>query len=205
MQAFAAATQRERRPVKLKMAENSLFAILLRSRWWISLCLAAAVALVSMAVFPKDIAPFAALAAFPFLVVGCIAAWRQLRAPSPARLAQILAALQQQSWSDFCRQLEAAWQAEGYAIKRLDAGGADLLLERSGRTTVVCARRWKAATHGVEPLRELKQAAQRQQADSAVYAALQPLGGNAAVWAAQQGIVVLDGQALAMLIAKSPG
>ena len=39
------------RPVKFKMAENSLFAVLLRSRWWISFAICAAVVLVSLAVF----------------------------------------------------------------------------------------------------------------------------------------------------------
>src|SRR5256885_1315878 len=40
------------------MAHNSLFAILLRSRWWISIALAALVTLVSTALLPKDIAAF---------------------------------------------------------------------------------------------------------------------------------------------------
>ena len=65
------------------MAENSLFAVLMRSRWWISFAICAAVVLVSLAVFPKDISPFAALGAFPFFVVGCIAFYRQMSAPSP--------------------------------------------------------------------------------------------------------------------------
>lgn len=184
------------------MAENSLFAILLRSRWWISFAICAAVALVSLAVFPKDISPFAALGAFPFFIVGCMAFYRQMRAPSPARLAQIEETLRQQSWSDFCAQLEAAWQAEGYTVQRLDMAGADLLLERNGQTLVVSARRWKAASHGVEPLRELAEAARRQQASASVYVAMQPLGGNAATWAAEHGVMVLDRTALATLIAK---
>ena len=50
------------------MAHNSLFAILLRSRWWISIALAALVTLVSTALLPKDIAPFAAITALPFSV-----------------------------------------------------------------------------------------------------------------------------------------
>jgi restriction system protein len=188
--------------VKLKMAENSLFAILLRSRWWISFLICAAVALLSLAVFPKDISPFAALGAFPFFIVGCMAFYKQMRAPSPARLAQIQEALRQQSWGDFCGQLEAAWQAEGYTVQRLNMAGADLLLARNGQTLMVNARRWKAASHGVEPLRELVDATQRQQAGGSIYIALQPLGGNAAAWATEHGVTVLDGTALATLIAR---
>ena len=68
---------------------------------------------------------------------------------------------------------------------------------------MVSARRWKAATHGVEPLRELQAAQAKQQADLAIYVALQPLGDNASSWAAQNQVVVLNGQSMATLIAKS--
>ena len=40
-------------PLKLKMAENSLFAILLRSPWWISLAIVAVISLLSVALLPK--------------------------------------------------------------------------------------------------------------------------------------------------------
>lgn len=185
------------------MAENSLFAILLRARWWISFAIAAAVALVSAALFPKEIAPFAALAAFPFFVVGCVAAWRQLQAPSPAKLEQIQDVLRQQSWADFCTQLESAWKTEGYEVQRVNTAGVDLLLSRNGQTTAVNAKRWKAATHGVEPLRELKAAADKLEAGTAVYVAMQALGDNASAFAAQQGIVVMDGRGIATLLAKT--
>jgi len=184
------------------MAENSLFAVLMRSRWWISFAICAAVVLISLAVFPKDISPFAALGAFPFFIVGCMAFYKQWRAPSPARLEQIRQVLAEQSWADFSAQLQAAWQAEGYEVQRLNLPGADLLLTRNGQTSVVGARRWKAAVHGVEPLRELLAARAKQQADQAVYVALQPLGENAAGWAAQNQILLLDATAIATLIAK---
>lgn len=186
------------------MAENSLFAVLMRSRWWISFAICAAVVLISLAVFPKDISPFAALGAFPFFIVGCIACYKQLRAPSPARLEQIQQVIAEQSWADFSTQLQTAWQAEGYEVQRLSQPGADLLLRRNGQTSVVSARRWKAATHGLEPLRELQAAQTRLQADQSVYVALQPLGENAASWAAKQQVVVLDAHGIATLIAKTP-
>src|SRR5258708_9049993 len=94
------------------MAHNSLFAILLRSRWWISIALAALVTLVSTALLPKDIAPFAAITALPFFGIGCVAAWRQLRAPSPAKVEQALEIAAQQSWREFADRLDRAWQAE---------------------------------------------------------------------------------------------
>ena len=57
------------------MAKNSLFAILLRSPWWISFAIAAAIILVCGAFLPREIAPFAALGALPINVSGGMAAW----------------------------------------------------------------------------------------------------------------------------------
>ena len=183
------------------MAENSLFAVLMRSRWWISFAICAAVVLVSLAVFPKDISPFAALGAFPFFVVGCIACYRQLRAPSPARLEQIQQVIAEQSWADFSAQLQTAWQSEGYEVQRLNQAGADLLLTRNGQTSVVGARRWKAAAHGVEPLRELHAAMQTRGVQDGLYLLAQgTLSDNARLFARDHGITVVQGDALAGLL-----
>lgn len=187
--------------MKFQMAPNSLFAMLLRSRWWLSFALAGLVTLLCMALLPDHVAPFAALAATPLWIVGCIAAWRQLRAPSPAQVKRLLAECASQPWRSFARQLENAWRAEGYAVHAVNQGVVDFRLERAGQTTLVCARRWKAAHHGVEPLREL-QAARTEHA-TAVYIALQPLGENAALYARDQQLVVLAGTALATLLRKN--
>ena len=72
----------------IKMKENSLFAILLRSRWWISFLVAAAVGLLAVALMPSPYKPLAAFSGGPFLIIGCMAAWRQFRAPAPAAVAR---------------------------------------------------------------------------------------------------------------------
>ncbi|MBN8509743.1 MAG: restriction endonuclease, partial [Burkholderiales bacterium] len=70
--------------MKLRMAENSLFAILLRSPWWVSLAIAAALALLARLLLPERFVAVGAFGAgFPFVVIAAIAAWRRLRAPSP--------------------------------------------------------------------------------------------------------------------------
>ena len=188
----------------MKIPKNSLFAILLRSRWWISFAIAAAVALVTGLLFPREIAPFAMLATLPFLVVGSIAAWRQMQQPNPAKSEQLLADCAKMNWSQFSEQLQRAWQAEGYEVQRLNHGdGAELLLKRQGRSTVVSAKRWKAANQGLEPLRELQKQKDQLQAQGAVYVLLQPLHENAVAWAKQQEIVVLSGPELAQLLHKA--
>ena len=69
------------------MPPNSLFAVLLRSPWWISFALVGLIALVAFALLPAQYAVVGALGGLPIFVVGCMAAWRQLHAPSPARVA----------------------------------------------------------------------------------------------------------------------
>jgi restriction system protein len=48
----------------------------------------------------------------------------------------------------------------------------DFVLQRQGRTTLVSARRWKAARIGLEPLRELQAAREVADAQEAICIAL---------------------------------
>ena len=65
----------------LKLHQNSLFAILLRSPWWISAMVGIGVALVLRLFLPIEFAIFGGL---PFLVIAAVAGWRELRRPCAA-------------------------------------------------------------------------------------------------------------------------
>lgn len=183
------------------MAQNSLFAILLRSPWWISFVLAAAIALLAFAALPLHYAPFGAIAALPIAAIGVVAAVRQWNAPSAAQVERTLAAVATQSWRDFSAALEAGFRRDGHAVTRLPGPQADLRLERAGRVALVSARRWKAASHGVEPLRELQSAGQAAGAHETIYIAA---GGSfseqALAFAKQHGIGLMEGPGLARLL-----
>lgn len=184
------------------MAEKSLFAMLLRSPWWISFVVVGLITLASGALLPREYFVVGALSSFPIFVVGCIAAWRQLRAPSPARVAEILGAVNSMPWRSFADTLDTAWTREGCTVERLPAGGAaDMALAKGGQTTLVSARRWKAATHGVEPLRDLHAAMQTRGASAGVYVVTQgQLSDNARIFARDHGIVVMQAEALAQML-----
>jgi len=185
------------------MAPNSLFAILLRSPWWVSWGIAVAIALLCGALLPGHLAPYAAIGAFPIFVVGCMSAWRQLRAPSAAQVEATLSAAAAMSWRDFADALAAAWQAEGQAVQRLSQSQADLRLDKGGQAVLVSAKRWKAATHGVEPLRDLQAAVQAQGAQAGIYIAMQgTVSDNARSFARDNGLVIMEGSALAALLLK---
>jgi restriction system protein len=149
----------------MKLPENSLFAILLRSRWWVSLLVALGAFGLVRLFLPEGYALFAAL---PFIVIAVMAMWRQLRVPSGARLDAAIDKLRAMPWEEFARALEQGYRRQGYSVKRVE-GPADFELEKVGRLSLVAAKRWKASSTGVEPLKELVAAGKAREAAECVY------------------------------------
>jgi len=172
------------------MAENSVFAILLRSRWWISFVVAAVLGVAAAALLPDGFRVAGITAALPFVVIGVIAARRQWRLPSSARVAQTQEALREMPWPQFADLLEAAFRRDGYAVRRAAGGAFDFELERAGRKTLVCARRWKSARTGLEALRTLHAARESSDATDAIYVCLGDLTDNARPFASAQRVTV---------------
>jgi restriction system protein len=186
--------------VKLKMAKNSLFAILLRSPWWISFTVVLVIGLASGALLPPKYVVFGLMGAMPFVVIGVIAAYRQLRAPSQRHVDQMLEQVGAMPWRDFSQALEQAFVAKGYQVRRLDQGAADLQLQKEGQTTLVSAKRWKAGSHGVEPLRALNEQRRAQDASHCVYVTLGAPADATHRFAEKQAIELLNGVALVLLL-----
>lgn len=182
------------------MHENSLFAILLRSPWWISIAIAGGiVALVKFALPAVPIA-YAVVAALPFIVIGAVAGWRQLRAPSAARVGNTVEALRAMSWGDFSTALEEAFRRDGYTVSRLPGGAADFELTRAGRVSLVACKRWKVARTGVEPLRELWEARRAREAYECLYIATGELSDGARKFAVEKNVRIVHGAELAKLL-----
>ena len=185
--------------LKFKVSENSLFSILLRSSWWISFAVALGVLVLARLIAPEAYFVPAASLALPFLVIGAIAAWKQLRLPGAARVTATAEAVNAMSWREFSALMEQAFQREGYTVTRLD-GAADFKLVKMGKTTLVCCKRWKAASHGLEPLRELDRRREAEEAHDALYVALDGVTDNARGFAGKHRIRLVEGQELAGLL-----
>jgi restriction system protein len=189
--------------MKLRMAENSLFAILLRQRWWVSAAIALAIGGVSAALLPPDWRVAGALSGFPFAVIAAMAAWRGRHTPSADRVAQVDAALHAMPWPAFAALLEQAFQRDGHEVRRSNGVGADFELLRKGQTLLVSARRWKSARTGLETLRELQAA--REKADAgALCIGLGEVSEPAAAYAAQHRIAVWRAAELAEALRGFP-
>lgn len=190
--------------MKLQMAKNSLFAILLRKPWGLSLGIAAVLGLIAMALLPADYRLAGALSGFPFLVIAAMAAWRQRRMPSEAEIVQTHQALAAMTWPAFASLLEQAFQRDGYAVQRSPAAGVDFELERQGRRMLVSARRWKSARSGIEVLQALQAQREAREAADALFVGLGPISDTARPFAAQHGIAVWQAAELAQALRGLP-
>ena len=181
----------------LKMHDNSLFAILLSKGWWVSGLVAVAVFGAARIFMPWD---FSAFVAAPFAIISLWVAWKQLRAPGPARIARTVEKVRAMSWDEFAAALEAAYRREGYTVSRIDGGQADFELVRELRHTLVVAKRWKAGRTGIEPLRELDAAREKREAHEGVYVVTGEVSEQARKFAAEKRIRILEGAELATLM-----
>jgi restriction system protein len=188
--------------VKLKMAKNSLFAVLLRSPAWISFALAAALGALGVALLPADFRVAGALSGLPFIVIGVMAAVRQWKLPSAARIEQTREAVARMAWPAFAALLEQAFRRDGYLVRPGRAGAAwDFELERQGRRMLVSARRWKSAQTGLDALRALQAAREQADVADALHIGLGELSDAARPFAAQHQIAVWQAPEIAQALA----
>ena len=186
------------------MSENSLFAYLLRSPWWVSLAVALALALAARFVLPDEYVFYALSFAIPFVITAAMAAWKQWDIPSQARVDSTLEAVAAMSWRDFSALMEQAFQREGNLVTR-SSGAVDFKLVKAGRTVLVNCKRWKAASHGLEPLRELDAARRAQEANEAIYVAAGNVTDNAVRFATEHRIKLMQGPELTRLLRLRKG
>ena len=182
--------------MKLELNPNSLFAILLRSPWWVSL-------LIALGVFGAVrlfLAPvYAVFAALPFAAIGLYAGRQQLKRPGARRIARTLDKARALPWEGFCSALEEGFRRDGYVAKRTNSG-ADLELTRERKVTLVACKRWKAARTGIEPLREFHAATQAQDAYGRIYVAAGEVTDNARTFAQERNIRLVGEEELALLL-----
>ena len=189
--------------MKLKLAKNSLFAVLLRSPWWVSLCLVAAIAAAAWALLPPAHAPYGVLGASPFLVIAALAARRQWRQPSPTQVEQTLQRLAAMNWQEAAAAVDAGLRRDGYAPTALAGHGADFTAERAGRTVLISCKRWKAASIGIEPLRALHTALEAADASEGWYLAIGSASAAAQRFAGEHRLRLVQGVDLVRLVGSS--
>jgi restriction system protein len=181
------------------MNENSLFAILLRSSFLWSFMIAAVMIGVMLALLPEAYRIVGVVSALPFIVIGCMAAWRQLRAPSAARVARTAEVVRAMSWSEFRTALSDAYRRAGYDVQPAE-GAADLELRKDWRRSLVSCKRWKVGRTGVEPLRDLVKAKEAREAHECMYVAVGEISDNAREFAKKNAVALIGPAELARIM-----
>jgi restriction system protein len=142
------------------MAQQTLFSILLRQPWWVTLLVAFILFAVVHAIFPP-IAPFMAL---PFAGLSVYIAYRQWRGSAGVDPGERLSTLRAMPWEEFSTLLNEAYRRQGYSVAPAEGPGYDFKLTKGGRTFLLQCRRWKVNQVGVAPIRELADAVARTEA-----------------------------------------
>ncbi len=186
--------------LQFRMHENSLFAVLLRSRWWISFAVAMGLFAIARMLLPDKYVIYAAFAPLPFAVIGCIAAWKQLQAPSASHIAQTAEVIRGMTWGEFADAIELAYRNDGFAVNRLSGGDADFETIKGGRIGLVSCKRWKAARTGVEQFRDLEGTRDKRGAHECTYITVGEISANAVAFAKQKKIHLFRDAELARLL-----
>lgn len=99
--------------------------------------------------------------------------------------------------------LAEVFAADRYELS--DGPEGDLKLVRNGYITLVRFRRWRAQSTSAAALTELQQTMRAQNADHGIYITAGTIAENARKMAAEFGIALLDGPALAEFLRRTAG
>jgi len=186
----------------LQPREGSLFAILSRQPWWVSLCIAGAMFAVIRHFLP-DLA--AAATTLPFIVLAIYSAWLQAKEPSSKRVADTLVQLREMRWADFSTVIGDSFRRDGNEVVPSRHVAADLEVRRSGYVTLLSAKRWKVTQVGIGPLRELADAVRSTDARDGCFVTTGSLTEGALEFAAANRIRILQGAELIKQVGRIDG
>ena len=176
--------------------KESLFQILLRQPWWVTLVVALLVFTITRLIYPP-VAPFTA---FPFLVLCGIIAFKQFRGAVPLDAHERLEKLRAMDWDEFSALVTNAYRKRGYAVHPADSRDYDFRLTKDARVTLLQCRRWKVNQVGVGPLRELLKAVAREDASHGICIAAGDFSAPARALTASEPLTLVGGAELVTLV-----
>ena len=103
---------------------------------------------IALALLPEAYRIFGALTGLPFLVIGCIAAWKQWEAPSSARIDRRSPRFARCRGPSFPGVMESAYRRQGYGVSAIGGGAADFEITKEGRTALVQLQALEGGPHG---------------------------------------------------------
>ena len=182
------------------MAQDTLFRILLRQPWWITLLVALVLFWITYSLFPP-VAPFIVV---PFVVLAGYIAVVQWRKVSPSDVLPRLEALRAMSWEEFSALVVRSYEKRGYTVRPAEGRGYDFKLVKDAQTTLLQCRRWKVNQVGAVPVRELADAVARAEAYRGICLAAGEFSQPASKLTASEPVTLVGGAELVELLGN-PG
>lgn len=136
------------------MAQETLFKILSRQPWWVTLLVAIVLFWIAYSVFPP-VAPFIPL---PFVLLAIYFAFKQWGKGTPSDVGKHLETLREMSWEGFSALVVEAYRERGYVVLPSEGRGYDFKLTKDRQVLLLQCRRWKVNQVGAAPVRELAEA-----------------------------------------------
>src|SRR5689334_15721587 len=109
------------------MAQDTLFNLLRRQPWWVSLLVAFVLFWIAHAIF-APVAPFIAL---PFVVLAAYIAFLQFRSGAPADVGGRLAEFRAMSWESFSAAITDSYRRKGFIVTPAKSSGYDFTLVKA--------------------------------------------------------------------------
>lgn len=178
------------------MAKDTLFNILSRQPWWVTLLVAFVLFWVGYAIFPP-VAPFLVV---PFVLLAGYIGFVQWRKGVPGNVEECLTELRAMSWDAFSAAVTDAYRKLGYTVLSAAGAGYDFKLVRDGSTTLLQCRRWKVNQVGEGPVRELARAVDREEAARGICLSAGHFSAPALKIAATEPLTLVSGAALTELV-----
>ena len=174
----------------IKPREGSLFAILSRMPFWVSLLIAGAIFAVMRNWLPDVLA---AATTLPFIGVAVYAGYVQFKTPNATRVSERLDALRALAWPHFSSVIAESFRKEGFVVTPSKRAGVDFDMEQNGYATLLSCKRWKVAQAGIGPLRELVDAAKAADARGCCFVTAGTLTSTAQAFATENKIRIISG------------
>ena len=142
---------------------------------------------------------------FPLTVLLALAVLERMARLRRLRRQRVYADLAALSWVQFEQVIADAFRRHGYRVRETGGryqadGGVDVVLQRDGETTIVQAKHWRRDRVGVALVRELYGVQHPMQAHHAMFVVLGRYTTDAAAFAAQTGVTLVDGEQLLSII-----
>jgi len=180
-----------------KVAENSLFAVLLRSPWWYSVLIGLAFIAFSLVIFNGQYVALGVFAAIPFFGIAAFSGHKQSLKPSRSRIIEVDQQARKMSAGQIADKIAQRYIEERYDSHPFDGKAAEQILTRGRHKIVLCSKRFKVGNTGIEPLKLLVSAGEKIEATGYLNVTLGEISAAARDYAEKNNIELIQADRLA--------